>query len=94
VEKGSIRQVDEHLDNASLNGAGANAGADELDLQLGAPDFLLGVLTLPLLLFALMFATSGTTELFTNPVPRRKLMAVLLVIEAIGIGAIVWAITK
>lgn len=48
-----------------------------------APDIILGVLSLPLLLWVLMFTVTGSENLFKPARRRRVIMALLVVIEAI-----------
>jgi hypothetical protein len=58
------------------------------DFDIGPLDIILGVLTLPLLLFAIQYAVSGSEKLLATPQARLKVYGVLLVLEAIILAVI------
>jgi hypothetical protein len=64
----------------------------EKDWGIGPSDYVLGLLTLPLLLFALMFVTSQQANSLDSPRSRRKLMLTLLVVEVLIVVAIIVAV--
>ena len=70
-----------------------NEPAGHADYQIGPIDIVLGVLTMPLLLFALMFVTSQQAHSLESPSSRRKLFGALLGIELLIVGIVVWAVT-
>lgn len=59
-----------------------------------AVDVVLAVATLPLLLFVLMFVTSGTTGLLDDAARRRRLGLALLAVEAALAAAIVIGVSR
>lgn len=64
------------------------------DLDIGAVDIVLGIVTLPLLFWAALYAVSGHERLYATRSARLRLYVVLLTIEA-GLGAaLVWWITR
>ena len=67
--------------------------ADQVDRQLGVADWILGALTLPLLLWVLMFMTTGNQHMLDTPRQRMKLYAVLLAIELVVAAlAVAWLV--
>lgn len=63
-------------------------------MRLTARDWVLGVLTLPLLLFALMIVTSAAADALVRPRFRLRLYLVLLFLEAIGGAIIAWLVVR
>ncbi|MCW2949157.1 MAG: hypothetical protein JWN41_170 [Thermoleophilia bacterium] len=57
-------------------------------VDLGPLDIVLGVLTLPLLLFAIQYAVSGSEALLATRAARLKVYGVLLTVELIVAAAI------
>lgn len=57
------------------------------DFDIGPLDWLLGVLTMPLLFWVLMYAVTGGEWIFATRQTRYRLYAVLLVVE-VGIAAL------
>lgn len=73
---------------------GQNTAPSERGWHFTATDFLLGLLTFPLLVFLLMSVTSGMSEQLHTPRYRRRLMLLLLAVEAFAVGGIVWAVVR
>lgn len=64
------------------------------DFDIGPLDVVLGVLTFPLLLWVLQYAFTGSERIVATRAARYRLYAVLLVVEAVIIGALVWWFTR
>ena len=64
------------------------------DLDIGPLDWILGVLTMPLLFWALMYAVTGGEGMFATRAARYRLYAVLLVLEVLIALALVWWFTR
>ena len=64
------------------------------DFEIGPLDIVLGVLTLPLLLFAIQYAVSGSEKLLATPHARLRVYAVLLAIEAVIVAAILFFVLR
>ena len=64
------------------------------DFDIGAVDVVLGILTLPLLFWALMYAVTGAERMVATRQARLKLYAVLLVLEALIVGAILLLVLR
>lgn len=60
------------------------------DIDLGPLDIVFGILTLPLLFWALMYAVSGNEAMYATRARRMKVYLVLLAIEVVMIAGIVW----
>jgi hypothetical protein len=63
---------------------------EPLGLDLGPSDIVFGVLTLPLLPWALMYAVTGHEELYATRAGRMRVYVVLLVLEVLIIALIAW----
>ncbi|MCW2972646.1 MAG: hypothetical protein JWN72_919 [Thermoleophilia bacterium] len=63
-------------------------------LDIGPLDIVLAVLTLPLFLFALQYAVSGSESLLATPKARLKVFAVLLAVEAVAIAIILFIVLR
>jgi hypothetical protein len=64
------------------------------DLDIGAVDIVLGVITLPLLFWAALYAVSGHERLYATRAARLKLYLVLLAVEVVLVLAIVWLVMR
>ena len=64
------------------------------DIDLWWGDLVLGMLTLPLLFWALMYAVTGGEKMVATRAARLKMYGVLLVIEAIIIAGIVYVVVR
>lgn len=64
------------------------------DYDLRAVDFVLAALTFPLLMFVLMFATSGMASMLEQPSARLKLGLGLVVVEIVAIALVVWLLVR
>ena len=64
------------------------------DFGFGPLDIVLGVLTLPLLFWALMYAVTGHERLYATRAARLRLYGVLLAIEVVLVLAIVLWVTR
>lgn len=60
------------------------------DLDIGAVDIVLGIITLPLLFWATLYAVSGHERLYATRAARLRLYLVLLAIEVVLVLALVW----
>lgn len=60
------------------------------DFDLGVVDVVLGILTLPLLFWALMYAVTGAEHVVATRSARMRLYLVLLAIEVVIAVALVW----
>jgi hypothetical protein len=67
---------------------------DSHDLDLGAVDIVLGVLTMPLLFWVLMYAVTGAEHVLATRRARVRLYLVLLAIEIVLVAAIVWLVIR
>lgn len=67
---------------------------ESTDFDIGAADILLGILTLPLLFWALMYAVTGAEQIVATRRARYRLYAVLLVLEVLIAIALVWWFTR
>ena len=64
------------------------------DLDFGPLDIVFGVLTLPLLFWALMYAVSGHEALYATRAARKNVYLVLLVLEVLIVLGIVWWVLR
>ena len=64
------------------------------DFDIGPLDVVLGILTLPLLFWALMYAVTGAERIVATRAARYRLYAVLLALEVVIAAAIVWWVTR
>lgn len=55
--------------------------------EIGAIDVVLGILTFPLLFWALMYAVTGHEQLYATRAGRMRVYRVLLVIEVVFVAA-------
>lgn len=80
------------MQRASAPSPASDHAVDESrELELGAADVVLGLLTAPLLLWVLMYAVTGHERLYATPSARRRVYLVLLVLEAlVGVGLLAW----
>lgn len=62
--------------------------------DIGPLDIILGVLTLPLLLFAIQYAVSGSESLLATPKARLKVFAVLLTVEVVAVAIILFFVLR
>ncbi|MBC7462096.1 MAG: hypothetical protein H7287_12095 [Thermoleophilia bacterium] len=62
--------------------------------DIGPLDIILGVLTLPLLLFAIQYAVSGSESVIATPKARLKLFAVLLSVEVVAVAIILFIVLR
>jgi hypothetical protein len=61
------------------------------DWDIGAVDIVLGILTLPLLMWVLQYAFSGSEKVVATRASRLRLYAVLLVVGAlVVVGIVLW----
>ena len=60
------------------------------DFDIGPLDVVLGILTLPLLFWALMYAVTGAERIVATRSARYRLYVVLLVLEAVIAALLVW----
>lgn len=60
------------------------------DFDIGPLDWVLGVLTMPLLFWVLMYAVTGGEWIFATRHSRYRLYAVLLVLEAVIAVVLAW----
>lgn len=67
---------------------------EERDFDIGPLDIVLGILTLPLLFWTLMYAVTGAEKIVATRSARYRLYAVLLAIELLIVGVIVWWVTR
>jgi hypothetical protein len=68
--------------------------ATHRDLELYWVDAVFAILTLPLLFWALMYAVTGNEQMYATRSGRMRVYSTLLIIEALLVGAIVWAIVR
>jgi hypothetical protein len=64
------------------------------EFGFGPLDVVFGVLTLPLLFWALMYAVTGHERLYATRAARMKLYLVLLAIEVVLAAVIVWLVMR
>ena len=64
------------------------------EFGFGPLDVVLGIVTLPLLFWALMYAVTGHERLYATRPARMKLYLVLLAIEVVLVAAIIWWVTR
>ncbi len=64
------------------------------DLDIGPLDWVLAVLTMPLLFWALMYAVTGGEGMFATRQARYRLYAVLLGLELVIAAVLVWWFTR
>jgi hypothetical protein len=64
------------------------------EFGFGPLDVVLGVLTLPLLFWALMYAVTGHERLYATRAARLRLYLVLLAVEVVLVAAIVWWVAR
>jgi hypothetical protein len=64
------------------------------EFGFGALDVILGIATLPLLFWALMYAVTGHERMYATRAARLRLYLVLLAIEAVLVVALVWWLTR
>ena len=73
-----------------------NRGSETIDesqdLDIGPVDIVLGLLTLPLLFWATLYAVSGHERIYATRAARLKLYLVLLAIEIVIVLGIVWIV--
>ncbi|MCW2925333.1 MAG: hypothetical protein JWM98_2737 [Thermoleophilia bacterium] len=68
---------------------------DDRDFDIGFADVVLGVLTLPLLFWFLMYVVTGGERFVATPQARMRVYAWLLAIEVVLGGAIVaWLVLR
>lgn len=79
----------------SPNGtAPTDAQREQASLDLGVVDGIFAFLTLPALLFALMFLTSEQGRRLASKRARIKLYVMLLGVEALVAGGVVWLVVR
>lgn len=79
------------MDEQPASGAYVPPVVDEAsDIDLGPLDIVFGILTLPLLFWALMYAVSGNEAMYATRAGRMKVYLVLLAIEIVLVLGIVW----
>ena len=71
---------------------GENVPHSERAWNFGPADYVLGLLTLPLLLFMLMFVTSRISESLHDPGYRLRLLLGMLALEVVFVGVVVWLV--
>lgn len=64
------------------------------DLHIGPVDIVLGIITLPLLFWATLYAVSGHERIYATPQARLRLYLLLLALEAIIVLVAVWWFTR
>jgi ABC-type transport system involved in cytochrome c biogenesis permease component len=64
------------------------------DYGIGTRDWILGILTFPLLLWVLMFAVTGMDGWLQRPASRLRLYLVLLALEAALVALVVWMVVR
>jgi hypothetical protein len=64
------------------------------EFGFGALDVILGIVTLPLLFWALMYAVTGHERMYATRAARLRLYLVLLAIEAVLVVTLVWWLTR
>ena len=67
---------------------------EDRDFELGPLDIVLGLLTFPLLLFALQYAFSGSEKLVATRAARLRLYACLLPAELLIAALVVWLVMR
>jgi hypothetical protein len=88
-------ELDTELQNATASPTYAPPVVDESrDIEFWWVDVVLGIITLPLLFWALMYAVTGAEKIVATREARLKLYGVLLVLEAIIAAIIVYAVTR
>lgn len=60
------------------------------DLDIGALDWVLGIATMPLLFWVLMYAVTGGEWIFATRSSRYRLYCVLLAVELVVAVALAW----
>ena len=64
------------------------------DLDIGPVDVILGILTLPLFLFTIQYAVSGSESLLATRRARLRVFAVLLAVEVIAVAIILFIVLR
>lgn len=83
------------MDEQDHHRQGTAIGVDETrDLDIGVVDVVLGILTLPLLFWVLMYAVTGGERIIATRAARHRLYAVLLAIEVVIAGGIAWWLVR
>ena len=67
---------------------------EEADLNFGAVDIVLGILTLPLLFWALMYAVSGNEAMYATREARMRVYLILLAMEIALVALGIWWFTR
>jgi hypothetical protein len=67
---------------------------ESADLDIGAVDIVLGIITLPLLFWATLYAVSGHERIYATRAARLRLYLILLPIEILIVAALVWWVTS
>jgi hypothetical protein len=64
------------------------------DWDIGPLDIILSVLTFPLLMWVLQYAFTGSERIVATRASRYRLYVVLLALEVLIAGALVWWFTR
>lgn len=64
------------------------------DIDLGPADYILGVITLPLLFWATLYAVTGHERLYATREARLRLYLWLLALEVVLVAVAVWWFTR
>lgn len=63
-------------------------------LDIGAADIVLGLITLPLMFWATLYAVSGHERIYATRAARLRLYLVLLAVEVLLVALIAWWFTS
>lgn len=62
---------------------------ESIDFDWGAADLVLGLLTLPLMFWVLMYAVTGAEHIIATRAARMRLYVVLMVLQVVTVAVIV-----
>ena len=88
-------ELETDLQNLASSSAYVPPVVDESrDIEFWWGDVVLGIITLPLLFWAMMYAVTGGEKMVATRKARLKLYAVLLVLEALIAAFVIYAVTR